>query len=134
MDQNLVDDIVLAAAREVMFDADARFAAWRASRREKAVHTEDLPGTGSDLGVNLFDLLNVLANTVLGQFAIGFASGAIANFATSWLEGKTNGLSKSDLIAIGKIVEEKCAAEQQKNTRPPSKPRSGAQSDPDESR
>ena len=111
MDEKLVGDIVLAAAREVMFDADTRYAAWLAAQGG-TTRAADLAGAGIDLSADIFAALTTLVEAVWNhrvELGTGFVSGALANFATDLVQKRAPTLTKieQELIAasVAKGVE-----------------------------
>jgi hypothetical protein len=113
MDDNLIREIVAAAASKVMLDADKRYAAWLAAHPRKTLSARDLPGAGIDLSADLFALFTSLVQVVWNlrqELATGFVSGALANFATDWLKARAPALTERDIEAVATVVEEKVEA------------------------
>lgn len=104
MDQKLCDEIVLAAADEIMFDAQARFDAWVATRDAVATRAKDPANAAAgELGVDFFQVLT----QVIVSVASGVFTGVITEEVVRRLHKADPTLSDKELQAVGTVVEER---------------------------
>ncbi len=107
MDPKLRDEIILAAAEEIMFDAQERFDAWMAARDAVEARAKDPAGAAAgELGVDFFTTMAAILSGLL-SFPGGVAAGMIANEISRRLHRDDPTLTEEDRAAIGRIVEER---------------------------
>jgi hypothetical protein len=107
MDPKLCDEIILAAAEELMYDAQERFDAWVATRDSAVTRAKDpAAAAAGDLGVEFFMTMAQILGNILNSFPGGVAAGLIANEISRRLHRTDPTLTGDDREAIGKIVEE----------------------------
>jgi hypothetical protein len=107
MDTQLRDEIILAAAEEIMLDARSRFDQWVATRdMVKPAGKDPATAAAGELGVEFFAELQRILNHILVAVPSSIVAGYVLRELTPRLRPA---LTPADLEAVAKVLEERLA-------------------------